>query len=96
MASMQRPPFQLTIVSLLGLVACIALNLWLFRLGPLLGIVGLNISKHLVIAYVCQILGVDRRRGDTLKVVLGAGVPCTDPPTPAGICAARGPEVDAY
>jgi hypothetical protein len=59
---MERPPFQLKIVSLLGLVACIALNLWLFRLGPLPGIVGLNVTKHLVIAYLCQILGVDRRR----------------------------------
>jgi hypothetical protein len=58
---MEPPRFQLKIVSLLGLVACIALNLWLFRLGALWGIVGLNVSKHLVIAYLCQILGVDRR-----------------------------------
>ncbi len=58
---MEHPRFQLKIVSLLGLVACIALNLWLFRLGALWGIVGLNVSKHLVIAYLCQILGVDRR-----------------------------------
>jgi hypothetical protein len=93
---MQRPPFQLTIVALLGLVACIALNLWLFRLGPLLGIVGLNISKHLVIAYVCQILGVDRRRGDTLKAALGTGVKCSDRPTAAAIGAGGGPEVDAF
>jgi hypothetical protein len=47
---------------LLGLVACIAFNLWLFKLGPFFGIVGLNVSKHLLIAYVCQVLGVDRRR----------------------------------
>jgi hypothetical protein len=59
---MERPAFQLKIVSLLGLVACIALNLWLFRLGPFLGIVGLNISKHVLIASLCQILGVGRRR----------------------------------
>jgi hypothetical protein len=93
---MQRPPFQLTIVALLGLVACIALNLWLFRLGPLLGIVGLNISKHLVIAYVCQILGVDRRRSDTLKLkaALGAGVKCSDRPTAAALGAGGGPEVE--
>jgi hypothetical protein len=58
---MEHPRFQLKIASLLGLVACIALNLWLFRLGALWGIVGLNVSKHLVIAYLCQILGVDRR-----------------------------------
>jgi hypothetical protein len=58
---MEQRPFQLKIVSLLGLVACIALNLWLFRLGVLWGIVGLNVSKHVVIAYLCQVLGVDRR-----------------------------------
>ena len=59
---MERPPFQLKIVYLLGLIACIALNIWLFRLGPLLGIVGLNVTKHVLIAYLCQTLGVDRRR----------------------------------
>lgn len=60
---MERPPFQLTLASLLGLVACIALNIWLFQFGPLLGIIGLNVTKHVVIAYVCQVLGVDRRDG---------------------------------
>ncbi len=59
---MERHPFQLKVLSSLGLVACIAINLWLFRLGALWGIVGLNVSKHLVIAYLCQILGVDRRQ----------------------------------
>jgi hypothetical protein len=61
MGSMERPAFQLKLISLLGVVACIALNLWLFRLGVLWGIVGLNVSKHVVIAYLCQVLGVDRR-----------------------------------
>ncbi len=59
---MERSAFQLTVASLLGLVACIALNLWLFQFGPLLGIIGLNITKHLIIAYLCQVLGVNRRR----------------------------------
>jgi hypothetical protein len=27
----------------------------------LLGIIGLNVTKHLIIAYLCQVLGVDRR-----------------------------------
>ncbi len=44
-----------------GLVAAVAVNVWLFRLSILLGIIGLNITKHLVIAYLCQVLGVDRR-----------------------------------
>ena len=46
---------------MLGLVACIALNFWLFRLGAFWGIVGLNVTKHVAIAYLCQVLGVDRR-----------------------------------
>lgn len=62
MRTMERPGFQVSVAALLGLVACIALNVWLFRFGPLLGIVGLNVSKHLVIAYLCQVLGVDRRK----------------------------------
>jgi hypothetical protein len=58
---MERPSFQMTVASMLGLVACIALNFWLFRLGAFWGIVGLNITKHVAIAYLCQVLGVDRR-----------------------------------
>ena len=52
---------QLSVASLLGVVACVALNIWLFRLGALWGILGLNVSKHVVIAALCQRLGVDRR-----------------------------------
>lgn len=44
---------------MLALVACVALNLWLFRVGALWGILGLNVSKHVVIAALCQWLGVD-------------------------------------
>jgi hypothetical protein len=58
---MERPSFQMTVASMLALVACIALNFWLFRLGAFWGIVGLNITKHVAIAYLCQVLGVDRR-----------------------------------
>ncbi len=57
---MQRPGFQFSIAGLLGLVACIALNFWLFRLGALWGILGLNVTKHVAIAFLCQALGVDR------------------------------------
>lgn len=62
---MERPSLQLSVTSLLGLVACVALNIWLFRLGPLLGILGLNISKHVIIAYVCKVAGVDKDRRRT-------------------------------
>jgi hypothetical protein len=61
-ARMERPTFQMTVAAMLGLVACVALNFWLFRLGALWGIVGLNVTKHVAIAYLCQVLGVDRRR----------------------------------
>jgi hypothetical protein len=50
----------MSITALLGLIACIALNFWLFRLGALWGILGLNVTKHVAIAYLCQSLGVDR------------------------------------
>jgi hypothetical protein len=65
MARMERSRFQFSVASLLGVVACVAVNIWLFRLGPLLGILGLNISKHVIIAYLCQALGVDRGRSAT-------------------------------
>jgi hypothetical protein len=57
---MERSRFQFSVASLLGVVACVAVNIWLFRFGPLMGILGLNISKHIIIAYLCQMLGVDR------------------------------------
>lgn len=68
--SMERPSLQLSVAAMLGLVACVALNVWLFHLSVLLGIIGLNISKHLIIAYLCQVLGVNRRLAD----------PATTPP----------------
>ncbi len=57
---MERPNLQMSLAGLLGLVACIALNIWLFRLGALWGILGLNVTKHVAIAFLCQSLGVDR------------------------------------
>jgi hypothetical protein len=63
---MERPSFQLSVAAMLGLVACIALNIWLFRFGALLGLVGLNVTKHVMIAYLCQVLGVDKRKGAAL------------------------------
>ena len=59
---MERRGLQLSVAGMLGLVACVALNFWLFRLGTLLGLIGLNITKHVVIAYLCQVVGVDKRR----------------------------------
>ena len=80
MAGMERHRLQLSVGSLLVLVACIALNLWLFRFGPLLGILGLNVTKHVVIAWLCQAIGVDQRRGQPDPVA--APPPPTRSPIP--------------
>jgi len=51
---------QVSVSGMLLLVACAAFNFWLFKIGPLWGLIGLNLSKHVIIAYLCQILGVNR------------------------------------
>lgn len=60
MRGMDRSRLQLSVASLLGLVACVAVNFWLFRIGVLWGILGLNVSKHVLIAYLCQALSVNQ------------------------------------
>ncbi len=60
MSLMERPTFQLTVGSMIGVVGCVALNFWLFRVGILWGILGLNVTKHVVIAYLCHAIGLDR------------------------------------
>jgi hypothetical protein len=67
---MERSTFQMTVGAMLAVVACIALNFWLFRVGVFWGILGLNVTKHVMIAYLCQVIGVDRRTApDTSRVV---------------------------
>jgi hypothetical protein len=58
---MARPGFQFSVAALLGLVACVAVNVWLFRVGFLYGLVGLNLTKHVGVAVLCQAIGVNRR-----------------------------------
>lgn len=58
---MTRKSSQFSVTFLLILVACFAINFWLFRQGVFWGIVGLNVSKHVVIAWLCQNLGVNRK-----------------------------------
>jgi predicted cobalt transporter CbtA len=74
MANMQRPIHQMSVATMLGLVACIAVNIWLFRVGVFWGIVGLNITKHVMIAYLCGALGVDRRQPTRPTAALAATV----------------------
>lgn len=62
---MNHSRLQLSLGGLLLVVACVALNFWLFRLGVLYGILGLNVSKHVVIAYLCKVVGVDRAEDTT-------------------------------
>jgi hypothetical protein len=69
---MERPVLQMSVSTMLILVACIALNFWLFRVGVFWGIVGLNISKHVIIAYLCGALGVDRQQPARPAAVLVA------------------------
>jgi hypothetical protein len=57
---MHQPALRMTVAGMLGLIAGIALNIWLFRQGPLWGILGLNVSKHVLIAYLCQATGLNR------------------------------------
>jgi hypothetical protein len=72
---MERPVFQMTLAAMLGLVACIAVNFWLFRLGVFWGILGLNVTKHVVTAYLCQVLGVDRQQPSSMRPVVSRPVP---------------------
>lgn len=55
-----RNRMQMSVAMMLAVVAGVALNFWLFRLGALWGILGLNITKHMIIAVLCQNLGVDK------------------------------------
>jgi hypothetical protein len=61
---MEPARIQFSVAALLGVVACVAVNVWLFRLGALWGILGLNVTKHVVIAYLCQVVGVDRSKAE--------------------------------
>ncbi len=54
-------PLQVSLAAMLGMVACIAVNFWLFRVGWLYGLIGLNVTKHVGVAVLCQLLGVNRR-----------------------------------
>ncbi len=64
MRSMRRSALQFSLAAMLGVVAGVALNIWLFRLGFIWGLVGLNITKHVAVAALCQALGVNRRAAD--------------------------------
>ena len=75
----------MSLAGMLGVVACVAFNIWLFRVGPLVGILGLNVTKHVVIAYLCQVVGVNRRAKAVLApiAIVAPEFPPASPPEPA-------------
>jgi hypothetical protein len=60
---MENRGLQMSLMAMLALVACVALNIWCFRVHLLLGLVSLNVSKHVAIAGLCRAVGVNRRTG---------------------------------
>jgi hypothetical protein len=72
----------MTLAAMLGVIACIELNFWLFRLGVFWGIPGLNVTKHVVTAYLCQVLGVGRQRPPESPPVRVISKPASEVPVP--------------
>jgi hypothetical protein len=50
----------MSLATLLVIVGCAALNFWFFRVHLVLGLVSLNISKHVLVAGLCRAVGVNR------------------------------------
>jgi hypothetical protein len=61
---MQTRGLQMSLATLLVIVAGVALNFWFFRVNVVLGLVSLNISKHVLVAGLCRAVGVNRRESD--------------------------------
>ncbi len=57
---MRRAERWNNVVGLLGLAVCVLVNVWLFRFGILVGLIALNITKHVGVAVLCQIIGVGK------------------------------------
>ena len=57
---MKTPAMQMTLSAWLILTAAVAVHIWLFQQSVLWGFIGLALTKHVVIAYLCHILGVDK------------------------------------
>ena len=57
---MTRPDRTHLAAGLIGLVACMAANAWVFRYGIIPGLIGLNVTKHVGVAVLCQAVGVNR------------------------------------
>lgn len=82
---MNPSPLRFSLTMTMGLIAGIAVNLWLFRLGLFWGIIGLSIFKHVLIAYLCEAVGVDRNAGSSTVAAAIPVNPCSVEATPAQI-----------
>ncbi len=45
---------QIRVTTMMLLVAGIAVNCWLFQYGTLVGLFGLYVTKHVLVAWVCK------------------------------------------
>ena len=54
-------------VGVVGLTACACLNVWVFRFGMLYGLVGLNLTKHVGVAVLCQAIGVNKAKYHSIR-----------------------------
>jgi hypothetical protein len=72
---MNERAIQVSVAGLLLLVACVAINVWLFRVGFLAGLVGLNVSKHVAVAVICKAVGVNRRAQEPARGSEGPPAP---------------------
>jgi len=77
METPDRP--QISVTMMLALVACVAVNLWLFRVGWLWGVIALNVTKHVVIAALCQAVGVNKRPTEENAAVGGVALARVEP-----------------
>jgi hypothetical protein len=72
---MTARPFQTRISALLIITACVAFNCWLFRVGMIWGFIGLNLTKHVIIAQLCLSVGVNRQTAESAPNPLPSKAP---------------------
>ena len=72
---MGRRRFQFGLRSLMIGVAVVAIDCWLFTLGPLAAILGMCVSKHVLVAYLCMRMdraAMEEEQAET-GLAIGAG-----------------------
>ncbi len=77
METPDRP--QISVTMMLALVACVAVNLWLFRVGWLWGVIALNVTKHVVIAALCQAVGLNKRPTEKVAAIGSVAIARVEP-----------------